>query len=362
MKDEILEIAKNLVEIESIASKPEKLKEVIDVVDNYFSNKNLSIKRYVQHSKHSIVVSNTKEKKKKIILNAHLDVVAAEKHLFKLKRDGDRITGRGVFDMKAFAAMLMVATDKITKIRPDLSLALIMNTDEEVGGENGMKYLLNKEDYSCDVAYIPDGGGHFNILTEEKGLLVLKITAYGTTAHSAYLWRGNNAIVKLINIYNKLIEAYPNPQADKDWKISINLSKIEGGDTLNKVPEKAVMYLDIRYPYPVLAKSIIKKAEEIINDDSVFIENIINGTTFYSNTENHYIQKYKGIAEAYLDRNVNFTKSPGAADARFLSEKGIPVIMTRCDGGGLHSPDEWISVPKLLQQYEMLMDFLKIVR
>ena len=361
MKEKILDITEKLVEIESIASKPEKLKEIVDVVEDYFSNKGLYIERYIRNHKHSIVISNTKEKKKKIILNAHLDVVAAEKKLFKLKRDGDRITGRGVFDMKTFAAMLMLATENITQIRSDLSLALIMSTDEEIGGEHGTKYLLNEKEYSCDIAYIPDGGGHFNILTEEKGLLVLKITAQGTTAHSAYLWRGDNAIVKLLNLYKELQKIYPNPQSDNEWRTSINLSKIEGGNTLNKVPEKAVMYLDIRFPYPVLAESIIEKIRTLINDDTVSVENIIDGTTFYSDSENYYIQKYKKISEAYLNRNVKFTKSPGAADARFLSEQGIPVIMTRCDGGGLHSPDEWISVPMLLQQYEILMNFLKTV-
>ena len=361
MEKQILDIAEKLVKIESTSSRPEKLKEVVDVVEDYFSDKDLHIFRYVQNSIHSIVVSNTKDKKKRVMLNGHLDVVAAEKHLFRLKRDGDKITGRGVFDMKAFAAMLMVATERITKARPELPIGLVFSTDEEVGGDNGMEYLLNEEKYSCDIAYVPDGGGHFNILTEEKGLLVLKITAHGTVAHSAYLWRGDNAIVKLINIYNRLIREYPNPQADGDWRTSVNLSKITGGDTLNKVPGKAVMYLDIRFPYPVLAESIISKTREIIGDDTVSVENLIDGTTFYSSSDNQYVQKYKSIVEKHLGRKVLFTKSPGAADARFLSKKGIPVIMTRCDGGGLHNPDEWISVPKLMQQHEMLMSFLKTV-
>ena len=361
MKENILDIAEKLVKIESTSSNPKQLEEVVDVVENYFLNKELNIERYIQNSKHSIIISNTAEKKKTIILNGHLDVVAAEKHLFKLRRNGDKISGRGVFDMKAFVAMLMVATVEITEVRPELSVGLMLSTDEEIGGDNGIEYLLNEKKYSCDLAYIPDGGGHFNILTEEKGLLVLKITAQGTTAHSAYLWRGNNAIVKLIDIYNRLLETYPNPQKDEDWRTSINLSKIVGGSTINKVPEKAIMYLDIRFPYPVSAESIIEEVKNIIGNDTISVENLIDGTTFYSNSDNHYIQKYKGIAEKHLGRQVKFTKSPGAADARFLSDRGIPVIMTRCDGGGLHSPDEWISVSKLLHQYEILMDFLKTV-
>ena len=361
MKDQILKIAEKLVEIESTSSNPEKLKEVVDFVDNYFLNEGFFIERYIKNSKHSIVITNTQEKKKTIILNGHLDVVDAEKHLFKLKYDGDRITGRGVFDMKAFAAMLMIAIENIQKSRPELSIALMLSTDEEIGGDDGMEYLIKEKGYSCNVAYIPDGGGHFNILTEEKGLLVLKITAYGNTAHAAYLWRGNNAIVKLLKIYNNLIDVFPLPQADGDWITSINLSKIEGGNTINKVPDKAEMYLDIRFPYPTSAESIVKRIEEIVSDEEVTIESIIDGKTFHSDPNNSYIKAYKEITERYLDREVNLAKAPGASDARFLSDKGIPVIITRCDGGGLHSPNEWISVPKLLQQYEILMNFLEIV-
>ncbi len=361
IEEKILRVTEKLIEVESVSSKPKKLKEVIDVVENYFLNRGLEINRYIKNDKHSIVISNTREKKKRIILNAHLDVVDADSSLFKMTRNNDIITGRGAFDMKTFAAMLMIATEDIIKKRPDLSIGLIFTTDEEIGGRNGMEFLIKEKGYSADLAYIPDGGGHFNILTEEKGLLVLKITAHGKTAHSAYLWRGCNANVKLINLYNKILKEFPLPKKDTDWCTSISLSRIEGGNinTLNKVPDKAEMYLDIRFPYPKTADSIVSSITNIINGDTIDVEKVIDGITFYTHSDNRYIQEYKQIAKKYLDRNISFTKSPGAADARFLSEKKIPVIMTRCEGGGLHRQDEWISIPKLLQQYEMLMIFLE---
>jgi succinyl-diaminopimelate desuccinylase len=222
-----------------------------------------------------------------------------------------------------------------------------------------MEYLIKDIGYSCDIAYIPDGGGDFNILTEEKGALELKLTAYGRTAHAAYLWRGSNAIVKLYELYRKIIEFYPLPKSLDDWKTSVNLSKIQGGDALNKVPGEASMFLNIRFPYPVTAKDIIREIEKIIGNDHIKLEKIFDGSSFYSDPQNEYIQTYKAVAEKCLKREVGFAKAPGTADARFLSEKGVPVIITRCNGGGMHSSDEWVSLSSLIKQYEMLIEFLR---
>jgi len=360
MENRILKLIKKLVKVESISSKPDKLVEVVDVVENFFANKNVYIDRHEKHFKQSIVISNTKEKKKTIILNGHIDVVNAKKHQFKLKENGDILTGRGVFDMKSLAAMLIIAFDNIIELKPELSIALVLTTDEEIGGSNGMEYLIRDIGYTCDVAYIPDGGGHFNILTEEKGLLQLRISAKGKSSHSAYPWRGENAIDKLINLYSRIIQLFPLPESNEDWHTSVNLSQIAGGsDVMNKVPDKAVMHLDIRFPYPLTAEEILNKIYQLVQKDHYSIETLFSGSTFRTDPQNEYIQIFKSTVETYLNRNINFTKSPGASDARYLTDRGIPVIITRCEGGGLHGIDEWISLPSLLKQYDMLMEFLK---
>ena len=51
-------------------------------------------------------------------------------------------------------------------------------------------------------------------------------------------------------------------------------------------------------------------------------------------------------------------RAPGSSDARFITPKGIPVIMTRPDGGGLHGDDEWLSLSSLEEYYQILKQYV----
>ena len=54
--DEIVEVAKKLIEFESIESRPDQLKAIIDFVENYLKkNTKLNLKRFEVKGKHSLV-------------------------------------------------------------------------------------------------------------------------------------------------------------------------------------------------------------------------------------------------------------------------------------------------------------------
>ena len=151
MKKEILELTKKLIQIESIRSKPERLKEVVDVAADYFKDTKMIIKKYVSNDKPSVMILTKETKHPKLILNGHLDVIEAEKDQFKPKIEGDKLIARGAGDMKGACATMMVIMKKLYQQNPKLSFALMLTTDEEIGGFDGVKYLLEKEKYKTDM-------------------------------------------------------------------------------------------------------------------------------------------------------------------------------------------------------------------
>lgn len=82
-------------------------------------------------------------------------------------------------------------------------IAFIITSDEEIGGYCCKEILKN---YNSKLAVIPDASSNFNLVIEEKGLLQLELTAYGTTAHASEPYKGDNAILKLMNLYYKLLK------------------------------------------------------------------------------------------------------------------------------------------------------------
>ena len=70
----------------------------------------------------------------------------------------------------------------------------------------------------------------------------------GTAAHGATPWLGDNAVLKAIDVFRS-IESLPFARQSSELfdRPSINLGRIWGGDALNKVPDRCVIDVDIRY-------------------------------------------------------------------------------------------------------------------
>jgi len=248
MKTEIVNLTKKLIEVESVKSKPEKLQEVVDLAANYFKDTQLIVKKYKSQDKPSFMVLSKNTKHPKFIMNGHLDVVEADKDQFHPIIKGDKIVARGAGDMKGSCAVMMIVAKKIFLQNPKLSFGLMLTTDEEIGGNNGVEYLLKKEKYKSDIAFIPDGGHDFEIITEEKGILHFQLETKGISCHASRPWLGKSAIDELITACSKLRKTFVNPKSPAEWKISFNVGKISGGEAANKVASTARAECDIRFP------------------------------------------------------------------------------------------------------------------
>ena len=144
-------------------------------------------------------------------------------------------------------------------------IAYIITSDEEIGGYCCKEIL---KEYTAELAVIPDASSNFNLVVEEKGLLQLELTSYGTTAHASEPYKGDNAIIKLIDLYNELLKIYSKPKKD-EFKTTINLSKLNGEEAVNMVPGTAKMTLDIRFEKSDSIDSILDNVNKLKKDIKV---------------------------------------------------------------------------------------------
>lgn len=337
--DEIVDNTKKLMKCITIEENYKEFDKAFDIIKKEL--KDYYIKEIKVNNYKNLVISNTKDTNLDLIFCGHVDVVLCDK--YEPSVVNGCLYGRGSFDMKGQLSV-MISLLKYHKI--DKKVALIITSDEEIGGYCCKEIIKN---YNANVAVIPDAGTNFKLITEEKGLLQIEITTPGVTAHASEPFKGENAILKSIDIYNKLLKKYPLPTSNLDFTTSINLSKIEGGKSINTVADLSKMTLDIRFTKDVTKEMIISDIKEISSESEI---NVLDyGPMFYVDSKNKYIIKFIDDAKKILGRDISIDKCVATSDAIYFSEKNIPCILINPNGNFWHSRKEYVEIDSLYTLY-----------
>ncbi|HRY82585.1 MAG TPA: M20/M25/M40 family metallo-hydrolase [Candidatus Moranbacteria bacterium] len=348
--DNIAKLASELIKFKSIKENISERKRIVSFVKTQFKNVPVFIKEFDKNNNPSIIITLKKEKCPKIFLIGHLDVVLANDSQFQSKIKDKKLFGRGAGDMKLADAVMIEVVKYFAKKKRKLSLGLMLTTDEETGGFNGVNFLLNNKKYSSKLAIIPDGGPNLkNIIVNQKGVLHLKLKSFGISAHASRPFLGQNAIDDLYLKYLKIRKIIPFTEKN-EWKDTMSLGKFYGGEAINKVPDYAEMFIDIRYIKDNGKKIILKKISNIVN-----WELISHGKSLVQSTKNIYLKEFKKLLKSETGDEVFFSKVEGSSDARFFSENKIPVIITRINCGNIHGENEWGD----LEEANIFQDVLK---
>ncbi len=356
MQDNILELAMKFIEIKSDENHPDKFDHVLDIAKQQL--KDFTIDEFVSNGYKSILAYNTKTRpdKFKIILNGHLDVIPGKDEQYNPKIDGDQLYGVGSMDMKSNVACLIQAFNDMAN-QVDYPLGLQLVTDEQIGGFDGTKYQI---DQGVRADFVLSGeASNFDIVYKAKGVAWLKITAFGQSAHGAYPWRGDNAILKMAEFIRILSNTFPNPH-EEQWVSTINLSIIETTNTaFNKTPDNCSIILDVRF-IPEEANVIIEKIKSIL-PAGMNLEIIVNEPALNTDKNSEFVSILKQSSERVLKKDIILRGAQGSSDARHYVHVNCPGVEFGPVGGNIASDNEWVSISSLTEYYMILIDFLSAV-
>jgi len=350
-------LVSKLISFQSDKNHPEEIRKCFDYIVKQLKKAGLKVKTYNRNNKPSLIAARKLKKHYRFILNGHIDVVPASyKDAFSPKVKNNRLYGRGTSDMKgAAAAMIQLIKDPDLK---SVDVALMITSDEEVGGFDGTRYLVEDKKYSCRCVIVPDGGTNFRLVLAQKGVIFAKIKAEGKAAHGSRPWEGNNAIEKLITIFQEIKKILPETTTKNRWQPTVNLGKIKGGSATNVVPDYAEMFLDFRYPKKHQKRKIINILESLSKKNKkTSYKMLAKGEAMNTSKSNKYVQKIIEIAEKEKI-NLKMQKEHPASDGRFFSAKNIPVIMFAPKESRGHINNEWVDLKSLETYYRILKDFL----
>ncbi len=357
-------LLKTLIQFESVAERPDQLLAIINYAEKYLEHPGLRIERFMKGEKPSLVVSfkrSRRDRHFKVIFAGHLDVVPARREQFVAREEGDRIYGRGALDMKGPCAVMMKLFKDLAEEGEEPDIALMLTTDEEIGSQNGVRYLLEEEGYSSDFAVIPDSGEGFHIITDEKGALHFRVKFKGKPAHGSMPWLGESAIEKALLFYEDIKGALLYDSDDPEhWHNTLTLGTFHGGKKVNQVPPEAYMELDFRFVPPFTLGEAKRVVSYVAKKYGAEVEFMSEGEPFSTDLDHPISKAFIESVKEVLGE-VKFGKTHGATDGRFFAARDIPVVMIYPEGGDIHGDNEWVSVPSLAKLYDIFRAFVKKV-
>jgi succinyl-diaminopimelate desuccinylase len=295
-----------------------------------------------------------------IVLHGHLDVVPARPEQFSPRLDGDRLYGRGAYDMKGgLAAMMLAVHDLAGQDGVRVHFVCVADEESEELEQRGSDYLV-EQGYLGDFA-ITGEPTDMHIGIQAKGVLAMRIEVTGTAAHGSTPWIGDNAVLKAIDVFRQ-IEILPFARESSDLfdRPSINLGRIVGGDALNKVPDLCAIDVDVRY-LPGQDADEIRAAVDELPDARVV--KVFHRRPAIVERDNPFVQALgEAIARvAPPDGEQISVGRDGASDAISFLEAGVPAVECGPVGAGHHGPEEWVSVRSLGEYRRALVEFVNLL-
>jgi acetylornithine deacetylase len=368
-EDDIIHLLSELVGINSVnptLSNGPGEEKISAFVAQYLRDLGLSLEKQALGSKRSNVVAIIpgKDHTSSLLLNAHLDTVGVEDmdDPFKLRREGDRLYGRGAYDMKGSIAIMLLLAKYFSHRKPPLDILLTFVADEE-DKSLGMEYLVHK--WLANLPTRPIGGVFLepteqNIGACHKGFVWYEIEVTGKGAHGSRPAEGTDAILPLKDALTELIKIESElSRVDKDPLLghgSLHPGVIEGGTAISVIPSRSRLLWERRTLPGETHEDLNLELERVIEAvRRAPGRHKVTGREIFARPP-YEVSDQAGIVK-WLKKVSPQSKLVGLsfwADAALAGLAGMPSVLFGPIGHGAHSADEWVSLRSLVRVYGIL--------
>ena len=290
-----------------------------------------------------------------VIFHGHLDVVPGRPEQFTPRLEGDRLIGRGAYDMKGALASMMLALHDVVG-QDGVRVRFLCAPDEESEDiDTRSTDEMVRQGFLGDFA-ITGEPTELHVGVQAKGVLACRIEVHGRAAHGSTPWLGDNAVLKAVDVFRR-IETLPFSRESSELfdRPSINLGRLNGGDALNKVPDQCTMVVDIRYLPNQDPGEILEQIRGI--PDIEIVKTFVRAPAEVSRSNPYVVSLCDVVGRLTSGESMSVGRD-GASDAGSFLEAGVPAVEFGPAGAGHHGPDEWVSVTSLVRYRRALGDFI----
>ena len=296
-----------------------------------------------------------------VLLLGHFDTVWPLGALDRmpLRRDGTRLHGPGVFDMKAGIAIALTA---LTALRATATahppIVMLWTTDEEIGSGTSRQAIESIAGGAAAVLVLEPALAGGALKTARKGCGEFEVTVEGIAAHAGVdPGKGASAIHELAAQIVRIERLQ-----DLDRGVSVNVGVIEGGSRPNVVAEHARAIVDVRAPTLTDAKRVEAEFHRLQPVGHRTRLKVRGGF------ERPPLERTAGVAHLFsvarsvaslLGRDLEEGSTGGGSDGNFTGALGVPTLDGLGPvGDGAHAAHEYVEVAELPWRAALLAGLL----
>lgn len=303
-----------------------------------------------------------------LLLNAHLDTVGVEgmEKPFLLWADGDRLRGRGSYDMKGSIAIMLSLAEIFIQSPPPGDLWLTLSVDEEdrsLGSEMLIQEWLPTLTTPPAAALVlePTEEG---IGIAHKGFGWYEMQVRGRAAHGSRPEEGIDAIAPLSAALGTLLELERTFSAGECHPLlgrpSLHASTIQGGSGWSIYPASATLRWERRTLPGESEAALEAELGRVIAAAAGVNESTVEGHCAFGRAP------LGTPPDSALVRLVQSVHPDGElvglsfwTDGALFSGAGLPTVIYGPIGHGAHAVDEWVSAASLRRVREVVRQVIE---
>ncbi len=298
-----------------------------------------------------------------LLLCGHLDTVttAGIDDALRPRIDGDRLYGRGAYDMKAGVAAALVACLRARALGLAGDVVVAAVADEEhasLGVQEALRAVR------ADAAIVTEPT-ELELVVAHRGFVWSEIEVTGRAAHGSRPHLGIDAIVKagpVLTAIGALDAALGARTHRLLGRGSVHASVISGGEELSSYPARCVVGLERRTLPGDTQATVEAELERLLAGcraaDPAFAaeaRTLLVRDPFEVPAEAPIVAHVREAATGVLGAPPAVTGASYWADAAFIAAAGIPTVMFGPAGEGAHASEEWVSLSSTEAVAEVLV-------
>jgi glutamate carboxypeptidase len=364
--DEIIEGIRGWVEIESPTSNVVAVNRMIDRVQADLAGLPVTSERTPGRDGRAdiLTVRAGAAAQPGILVMSHIDTVhpiGTVSGPLCFRRDGDKLYGPGIYDMKGGAYLAFAAfRDVVRAGSARLPISYLFTPDEEVGSptsRDAIETEARRARYVLVTEPARDGG---KVVTARKGVGRFEITATGVPAHSGSRHQDGRSAIKEMARQVLAIES----MTDYARGITTTVGMINGGTAPNVIPQHCSITADLRVRDAESGREFEAKIlglKAFDKDVKLKVTGGMNRPPFEKSVAieallKHAQQVARGIGFDLADTDM----TGGGSDGNFTAALGVATLDgLGIDGDGAHTEWEHALISSIEPRWRLMRGLLE---